>query len=144
MNVAEKVMVKKRDPHKACFDMDNRFGVYGDHEQEVLRTPFIISKIKSGELIEIEKKVSSKKDKEKGNKNDKDQQQDKDKEPQKPPQQKEPEKPEKLTVDQFKDLKADNQKEYLTGLEIEPGSNEDERAAQYEEWLGQKQEEGAE
>jgi hypothetical protein len=114
MDVAEKVLVKKRDPHKACFDMENRFGVYGDHEQEVSRTPFIQSKIKSGELIEVKKDSTSKQDH-----------------------------GEPLALEEFKDLKANDQKDHLKGLKIEPGSNEEERAAQYGGWLEQ-QGEGAE
>jgi hypothetical protein len=113
MNVAEKVLVKKRDPHKACFDMEHRFGVYGDHEQEVLRTPFIQSKIKSGELIEVKKDSTTNPD------------------------------GDVLTLDQFVDLKANDQKDRLRSLDIDPGSNENERAAQYGGWLEQ-QGEGAE
>jgi hypothetical protein len=109
MNVAETIVVKKRDPHKACFDMENRFGVYGDHEQEVLRTPFIISKVKSGELIEIEKNKQ-----EKGN---------------------EPKDPNELSVDDFRELKAEEQREVLKTLEIDAESNGDKRTAQFEEWL---------
>lgn len=106
-----KVTVKKREPYKACYDMEHQFGVYGDHEQEVELTPFIQSKIQSGELIQVKEET--------------------------------PVETSLLTVDQFKDLKAAEQKQYLQDQGIEPGSNEEERVAQYEAWLG-TQEQGAE
>jgi hypothetical protein len=48
-----------------------------------------------------------------------------------------------LTLEAFKDLKSDPQKEHLRGLGIEPGSNEKERLEQYLGWLAaQSDEEG--
>lgn len=43
-----------------------------------------------------------------------------------------------LTVEQFAELKADEQKAKLKALEIEPASKEEERIAQYEEWLSEQ------
>ncbi|MDU5945824.1 hypothetical protein NYE69_28385 [Paenibacillus sp. FSL R5-0527] len=39
-----------------------------------------------------------------------------------------------LSVEQFADLKADEQKAHLKALEIDPAGKEEERIVQYEEW----------
>lgn len=39
-----------------------------------------------------------------------------------------------LTVEDFAELKADEQKAHLKALKIEPAGKEEERVAQYEEW----------
>jgi hypothetical protein len=46
-----------------------------------------------------------------------------------------PQAAEALTVEEFTDLKAPEQKEKLQELGIEPGSNEGQRIQQYTEWL---------
>lgn len=43
-----------------------------------------------------------------------------------------------LTVEQFSELKADDQKTHLKALEIDPASKEEDRIAQYEEWYAEK------
>lgn len=43
------------------------------------------------------------------------------------------------TVEQFKELNATGQKEFLKKQEIEPGSNETERIQQFVQWLEGKQ-----
>lgn len=40
-----------------------------------------------------------------------------------------------LTVEGFRELKADDQKRHLKSLEIEPAGNEDGRIQQYEDWF---------
>ncbi len=40
-----------------------------------------------------------------------------------------------LSVEQFADLKADEQKAHLKALEIDPAGKEEERIAQYEDWF---------
>ncbi|MDR6883028.1 hypothetical protein [Bacillus sp. 3255] len=44
-----------------------------------------------------------------------------------------------VTLDEFKELKAPEQKDLLQGLGIEAGSKEPDRIAQYEEWLSRDQ-----
>ncbi|WP_160044703.1 hypothetical protein [Paenibacillus sp. USDA918EY] len=39
-----------------------------------------------------------------------------------------------LTVEQFAELKADEQKVHLKSLEIDPAGKEEDRVAQYDEW----------
>ena len=39
-----------------------------------------------------------------------------------------------LTVEQFAELKADEQKAHLKSLEIDPAGKEEDRVAQYDEW----------
>ncbi|WP_338842044.1 hypothetical protein [Paenibacillus glucanolyticus] len=43
-----------------------------------------------------------------------------------------------LSVEDFANLKADDQKAHLKALEIEPAGKEEDRIAQYEEWYAEQ------
>lgn len=47
-----------------------------------------------------------------------------------------------LTVEQFAELKADEQKAHLKALGIDPAGKEDERIVQYEDWYAEQLPEG--
>jgi hypothetical protein len=42
------------------------------------------------------------------------------------------------TIEEFSELKAEEQKAILADLGFEPGSNKEERIAQYEDWYAQQ------
>ncbi|MGG3504762.1 hypothetical protein ABES58_04675 [Paenibacillus lautus] len=43
-----------------------------------------------------------------------------------------------LSIEDFAELKADDQKSHLKALEIEPAGKEEDRIAQYEEWYAEQ------